>query len=87
MTERDELSALHQHTIRVAADALERLRPGVINEIRMLEKSGILGPEGCPEQDFWRWPVVKPDELPEKFRWCYNMWNEIRWYGHSEQVG
>lgn len=59
----------------------------IIKEIRELEESRILGPEQCPEQQFWWWPVLKPDELPEKFRDCHNRRGEIHWYGGTDRVG
>lgn len=54
-------------------------RASDIEEIRRLEKAGILGWEQCPEPEFWRWPVNKPDELPERFKKMYEACGEIRW--------
>lgn len=50
-----------------------------IEEIRRLEKAGVLGWEQCPEPDYWHWPVLKENELPERFREMYEAYGEIRW--------
>lgn len=45
-----------------------------------LIKAGIVGREQCPEQHFWRWPVLKPERLPADLAAIYMLYGEIRWY-------
>ena len=49
-------------------------------EIKELEAQGILGPERCPEPHYWHWPVLKPELLPEDWKFCYEEFGEIRLY-------
>lgn len=50
--------------------------------IRDLVKEGVLGPESCPDPDYWCWPILKPDLLPESMRYmCDPDLEELRWYG------
>lgn len=51
--------------------------------IAELVASGVLGEEQCPQPTFWRWPVIKPELLPERFKENFNCYGEIRWYGSS----
>ena len=45
-----------------------------------LIEAGIVGREQCPEEDYWSWPVLKPEELPNDLRMIYTRYGEIRWY-------
>jgi len=54
-----------------------------IDIIKDLVAEGVLGPEGVPDPDFWWWPVLLPDRIPEEVRgmlWGHEL-SEIRWYG------
>jgi hypothetical protein len=48
------------------------------DEIQELVKQGILGRELCPEPTYWRWPILEPDKLPEKFKDSIPL-GEVRW--------
>jgi hypothetical protein len=50
-------------------------------EIHNLVDEGILGPENCPNPTYWSWPVLRPEELPERFQANYNAYGEIRYFG------
>jgi hypothetical protein len=56
------------------------LRDPFLEEVDLLIEAGVLGAEQCPEQHYWRWPVLKPDELPEWLETNYLSNGEIRWY-------
>lgn len=53
---------------------------GRLQKIRLLEAAGILGDELCPEPDYWHWPVLKPEELPEDFKQDFDSYREVRLY-------
>lgn len=48
--------------------------------IRELESRGILGPEDCPDPNYWHWPVLRKDLLPVEFLVDFEMFGEIRYY-------
>jgi hypothetical protein len=49
-----------------------------IDRLRELESAGVVR-ENCPEPDYWRFNVLKPEDLPEQFRAEYEQWGELRW--------
>ena len=51
-----------------------------LNMINELVDSGILGSEQCPDPNYWHWPVLQPDRLPDWIRSNYNHYGEIRFY-------
>jgi hypothetical protein len=53
----------------------------IIKEIRDLEEKGVLGPEECPERNYWHWQVLDRKKLTYRLRSIYNLYGEIRWYG------
>jgi len=53
----------------------------LIDKIRRLEEEGILGPEECPDPDYWHWRVPDPSLLPQWMLKVYDEYGEIRWYG------
>lgn len=48
------------------------------DRIQLLVDAGILSREMCPEPNYWRWQILKPDELPEEFRHFIPL-GEVRW--------
>ncbi len=50
-----------------------------IYELKKLERQGILR-EKCPDPKYWSWMVIRPADLPEKFRLEFNKTREIRFY-------
>lgn len=57
---------------------------GRLQKINRMIEAGILGPELCPEPDYWHWPVLKPAELPddqsENFIGDHAAYGEVRLY-------
>lgn len=51
---------------QLRGDANEAAR-AKLARIKDLELNGVLGPELCPEPDYWHWAIHKPEELPEEF--------------------
>lgn len=49
-----------------------------IEQIQELVKAGVLGRELCPEPNYWHWYILKPEELPEKFKFFIPL-GEVRW--------
>jgi hypothetical protein len=49
-------------------------------KIKRLETAGVLGPEQCPEPNYWHWPVREPEHLPEEFKQMFADYGEIRLY-------
>lgn len=43
-------------------------------KIKKLVEQGTLGRELCPEPNYWRWPILKPEEFRE---WI--PFREVRW--------
>lgn len=56
----DEVEAIRQGEIEIAKDRLDR--------IRELGAQGIVGRELCPEPEYWHWPILQPEKLPEEFK-------------------
>jgi len=55
----------------------------MLEAIRELEDSGVLGSEKMPEEWGNSWPVLRPAELP--YGWMrehYSKYGEIRYYWH-----
>jgi hypothetical protein len=56
-----------------------------IDIIRDLVQEGVLGPELCPDPDYWHWPVLRADLVPESLEVYgdsdYGYASEVRWYG------
>lgn len=52
------------------------------DKIQTLVRRGVLSREMCPEPHYWRWNILKRDELPQEFSHCLN-WGEVRWYGEE----
>ena len=50
----------------------------VLSRIKGLQDAGIIGRELCPEPDYWHWPILKPEEVPDNLR-QFVVGNEIRW--------
>lgn len=48
-------------------------------EIQDLVDSGVLGPELCPTEYYWHWPVLQPADLPAHLQDMYEGYGEIRW--------
>jgi hypothetical protein len=55
-----------------------RLNP-TLQILTRLEQNGVIR-ENMPAESFWRWEVIRPDELPTAFRPSYEQHNEIRFY-------
>ncbi len=53
-----------------------------IDRIQALVDQGILDRENCPELAYWRWTILKSDELPEEFA-HFKKLGEVRWYGEE----
>lgn len=53
--------------------------------IQALVDKGILSRELCPEPGYWRWAILKPDELPEEFR-RFIPFGEVRWLCQSSMT-
>ena len=51
-----------------------------IDEIYLLVEQGVLDREQCPERNYWHWPILKPDELPKRFKFDQVNYGEVRWY-------
>lgn len=49
--------------------------------VKELIGEGILGAEECPNPDYWHWPVLDEERLPEWLKANYETYDEIRWYG------
>ena len=54
----------------------------VVQAIKALVEDGVLGEELCPNQDYWHWPVIRPEDLPEWIEPNYKKYGEIRHYWH-----
>ena len=49
-----------------------------VDELRVLERQGVI--EECmPDPDYWRWQVLKPDQLPDWLIENFQTYGEIRW--------
>jgi hypothetical protein len=59
---------------------MDTIRQG-IEGIKHLVLQGVLSPELCPEQEYWHWDVLKPEELPEWLKENAEYYGEVRWYG------
>lgn len=53
---------------------------GDLDLIHALVLDGVLGLELCPEPNYWHWPVLKPDLLPDQFTQDYLNYGEVRLY-------
>ena len=59
--------------------------PGKHEELRDLEKQGVVqeeypdSPDGARNISYFRFTVLKPDELPEHFKDEHTRLGEIRW--------
>lgn len=51
-----------------------------LNMIRALEASGVLDSEQCPNPDYWHWPVLIPEMLPDCLKSNFTNYGEIRFY-------
>lgn len=54
-----------------------------IDDIQKLIEEGVLGPEECPTEHFWHWPVLQLRKLPDKLMDNFMTYKEIRWYGED----
>lgn len=48
-------------------------------EIQALVDVGVLGPEECPREYGWHWPVLDETRLPEWAKQQYKVYGEVRW--------
>jgi hypothetical protein len=48
--------------------------------VRPLIEADVVGPEQCPAEHYWSWPVLKPEFLPADLLNNYKAYGEIRWY-------
>lgn len=50
----------------------------LIEEIRELETSGVLGREKPPSMFYWSWPIIDFHRLPQHLKEQAMLYNEIR---------
>lgn len=54
-----------------------------IEEIFRLVEEGVLGDQGSSEPDYWSWPIVQADKLPEWMTKQQQLYGEVRLYAGS----